>query len=294
MTTLLFNYSQDFTRRVINDPSLERYVWSYHNFGTSYEEPYPQTNIRNDSNQSYVFKRERKPLRFIELEYSTMIFNSEVQGVAPEMDYDLLQQFYLRHNCSKPFIYEHPVYGDMKVRFVKPISLPKKNQNGGGTLQGFSVTLLEMIDTDYIFHPSEDFSGFLEFPCGYYDVEIEYKGNDLAAPLGNNYTMIFKDPKPPIRTFKLSVNGLMYFTKRGKITLGFCPEQNMALLEAFYMQKRLNTVFDFEYAGEIIPVRFKTPLVIPKVIGNTGTINTLELTLVESPYKQYSESENAE
>ena len=37
--------------------------------------------------------------------------------------------------------------------------------------------------------------------------------------------------------------------------------------------------------GEYIPVRFKEPLSIPKVEGNTGIILAVELTLIETPYE---------
>jgi len=132
----------------------------------------------------------------------------------------------------------------------------------------------------------------LPFPCGFYDVEMEYREDTLVAPLGGNYNMIFKDNKPPLRTIKVSVDGLQYFTTpNDELSFSYWPERNAALLEVFYIQNRLKKVFDWEYAGEIIPVRFKEPLTLTKPMANSGILPTIELTLVETPFQQLSKGD---
>lgn len=292
MPTKQFDYSQEFKGRVINDPALKRFIWDNHNFGTAYNEPFAHTSIKSNSSQSYLFSQSAKPVRSFELDFATMIYaGDEVITCPDELNYSKLLAFYLEHGTHKAFIYNHPVYGDVKVRFAKPINLPKKNSNSR-TVQGFNITLIEIIDTDYIFDPSEDLTGIIPFPCGFYDVEIEYRDDSIAAPLGGNYTMIFEDNKPPLRTIKVSVDGLKYFlTECDRLSLSYAPWQNAALLEVFYIQNRLQGIFCWEYAGEIINVRFKEPLALTKPMANSGVLPTVELLLVETPFEQLKESD---
>lgn len=287
-----FDFSQNLKGRVITDPALKRFIWENHNFGTAYREPFIHANVKNNSTQDYVFSQSVKPLRTFELEFTTLFYNGGGLTECPdEYNYSKLQAFYLEHGMHKPFVYPHPVYGDMKVRFGQPIVLPKKNPNGF-SVQGFTVSLIEIIDTDYFFDPTENMEGPIPFPCGFYDVEMEYREDTLVAPLGGNYNMIFKDNKPPLRTIKVSVEGLQYFTTpNDEISFSYFPERNAALLEVFYIQNRLKKVFDWEYAGEIIPVRFKEPLTLTKPAANSGILPTIELTLVESPYQQLAKSD---
>ena len=63
----------------------------------------------------------------------------------------------------------------------------------------------------------------------------------------------------------------------------------MLLLELFYLKNRLSTRFIFNYLGEDIPVRFKEPISIPKVEGNTGVLGTVDLILIETPNKPLTE-----
>lgn len=160
MATKPFNYSQQLVRRVVNNPLLKRFVWDRFNFGTSYNEPYGNINLTNSNSDGYVFTRSAKPIRVFELDFLTMIYKGEGENYAPEpINFNQLVKFYLEHGCHKSFIFEHPVYGDTVVRFSKPMVMPKKNAGGSGAVQNFNLTLVEVIDTDYIFKKGEDFSG---------------------------------------------------------------------------------------------------------------------------------------
>lgn len=287
-----FDFSQVFRGRVITDPTLARFIWENHNFGTSYREPFVHSTVKSNSSQSYIFSESIKPVRIFELEFSTLFYNGNEETNCPdELNYSKLQAFYLTHGLHKAFIYPHPVYGDLKVRFAKPIVLPKKNPNSR-SIQGFTLTLIEIIDTDFFFDPTENLTGDIDFPCGFYDVEIEYNEDTVAAPLGGSYSMIFRDNKPPIRSIKMSIEGLKYFTTPcGALTLSYAPQNNAALLEIFYLQKRLKRVFNMEYAGEIIPVRFKEPLNLTKPMANSGVLPTIEIQLIETPFTELSKGD---
>ena len=286
-----FDFTQRFSRRVINDPRLDRFIWENHNFGTKYLEPFVHASVGPDGGQSFVPYKATKPVRNISLDFPLLLLqeadHAKLTGLAyrPDLDFNSLKDFYLKHKSYKPFIYPHPVYGDMVVRFAKPLALPKKNAGGIGVVQGFTIELQEVVTTDYTFQKDENFEGDIDFPVGYYDVEIEYPDNSNLIPLGGNYTMSFYSIGPDLRTIKLTCSGLKYFIDRKeKIDISCFPETNMALLELFYLKYRLSSRFKFEYLGEEIFVRFQEPLSIPKIDGNTGVISTLELTLIETPY----------
>lgn len=287
-----FNYSQRLKRRVILDSPLERFIWENHNFGTKYIEPFVHANVGSEGGQSFVPYTSNKAVRLFSLDFPLLLLQEADHSIEtgliyrPELNFNELKAFYVRHKSYKPFIYNHPVYGDVVVRFAKPLSLPKKKPGGVGVVEGFTLELQEVVTTDYTFDPLEDFEGDLDFPAEYYDVEIEYPDNSNIIPLGNNYSMSFTSVGRDIRIIKVSCSGLRYmFDSEDRLAFSYCSGENMALLEMFYLKHRLSKKFAFEYLGEIIPVRFKDPLSIPKVEGSTGIISTVELTLVETPYE---------
>lgn len=280
-----FNYT-NLQRRTLSGSSLQSFIWLHHNYGTAYKEPFERVSNRNS--QGYIPDVSVKPVRIFTLNFPILCFDEDSESwlkFSPEFDFSALLDFYKVHQTHTNFIYPHPVYGDIVVRFFKPLALPKKNKDGNGTVQGFSVELIEVITTDYTFHKGENFSGDLPLFLQYYDVEIEYPDNTTIFPLGGNYAMVFEDAQKPLRRFKLTCLGLQYFINQDEeIQLDIEPERNIALLEIFYLKNRLDKVFTFSYRGENIPVRFDTPLNIPMVTGNTGVVGQLELTFIETPY----------
>lgn len=284
-----FNY-QNLQRQVIESNNLSRFIWMHHNFATSYKEPFERVTVGNS--QGYIPDTSVKPVRIFTLNFSTLNIqepdekSNSALRFSPELDFEELKAFYIQHQTHTQFIYPHPVYGDIIVRFFKPLSVPKKNLGGVGSVQAFTVELIEVITTDYTFQKREDFSGDMPLFLEYYDVEIEYPDNTLLIPMGGNYTMVFESTQKPLRKFTLSCVGLRYFLDgpEDEIILDRYPEQNMALLEIFYLKNRLDKVFEFNYMGEVIPVRFNDPLSIPPVGGNLGVINMLQVTFIETPY----------
>ena len=287
-----FNYGQTFQRRVISDSPLERFQWDMFAFDTQYNEPFGHVSLGQASSQGFVPDQAMRPIRIFNLDFSGMKIYDENPGNYPlNTNFNYLYDFYLRHGTHKRFVFEHPVYGDLIVRFGKPLSVPKKTPNGLGSLQTFQILLIESITTHYMFSETESFEGELPFHASFYDVEIDTEEDTLVAPLGGNYEMVFKRAKKPLRTFKLSVQGLRYFLKPdGSLDPSPCPDQNMFLLELFYLKHRLRDRFIFSYMGEDTYVRFKEPISIPKVEGNTGVLGSIELTLIETPNKPIYEA----
>jgi len=56
-----------------------------------------------------------------------------------------LMQFYEDHLSYEPFLYTHPVYGTVTVRFAPdvPLEIPKSQPGGSGMTDSFEVTLVE-------------------------------------------------------------------------------------------------------------------------------------------------------
>lgn len=54
-----------------------------------------------------------------------------------------LEAFYNRHKLHKPFIYPHPVYGNIEARFMDPLKIPEGIVGGNGALEDFTLTLIE-------------------------------------------------------------------------------------------------------------------------------------------------------
>lgn len=283
--------AQDLQRRVINDPSLDRFIWNNHNYSTTYQEPF--NRVQQGDSQGYVPTRTTRPVRIFGLNFATMhIRESNTEQASwlngrPDLDFKKLQQFYIKHQRTKKFIYTHPVYGDLVVRFYKPLSVPKKNPNSVGTVQSFQLELVEVIDTDYIFDKGEDFSPDFNFPFIHYDMEIEYLDSNIIIPLGENYSVVFHQPNPVLRKFKMTIPALRYFLDGDAIILNYMPQLNAAVLEAFYMKYRLDKSFQLQYLGETLNLYFSDPIKIPEIVGNTGQTAPLELSFIEAAYPDF-------
>ena len=286
----IWDYNQNLTKRVINDPSLDRFIWMQHNFSTKYIEPY--TYIQMNDNQGMTLKTENRPYRSFELSFPLLhLKDSTTAGKSwldshPELDFGALRSFYLAKGLHRKFIYPHPVYGDMVVRFAKALSMPKKNIEGTGTVQPFTLALVEVVTTDYMYFPSETFFPELPYQFVNNDVEIKYPADAGSLGLGKNYQITFRDTQPPVRKFTVTLPAMKYYVAQGTDmvtmnTAAECRETNMWLLEMFYMKYRLSKPFVFNYLDEDINVQFMTPLEIPNMVGNAGLTDAIVLNLIE-------------
>jgi hypothetical protein len=64
---------------------------------------------------------------------------------SPEYNAQLLVDFYERHWSHQKFIYPHPLYGDITVKFApeEPLQIPKTQEGGMGVTDSFQITLVE-------------------------------------------------------------------------------------------------------------------------------------------------------
>lgn len=65
-------------------------------------------------------------------------------NVNPDLNAGRLDAFYARHRLFKPFYFNHPKYGVVKVRFNEPLKLGEPTKNGGGVVENVQLKLIEV------------------------------------------------------------------------------------------------------------------------------------------------------
>jgi len=201
---------------------------------------------------------------------------------SPRLNFALLDRFYRTHRTAESFIYPHPTYGNLKVRFQEPLTLPKGLPGGNGFLTGVEVKLLEIPtyasikgnrapgDLD---SPTLEGKRVFDFPR--HQLEIQYAPEGVNIPLGGGYQLRVRPAKPEARTLTLSfATMLRRLTPAGKLDWQTLPGDNLNRLEYFYSLHRNTETFWYEHplCGRLL-VRFAGELVSPQGIprGNGWT-----------------------
>ena len=273
-----------YSQRLSGRTDLDRFVWCAHNYSTQYVELY--TRVSNSTSQGVVNRGEHQPTRLFTLSFETLI-NSESlnRSRTSGLSFKTLEEFYYKHGMHSQFIYCHPVYGDLVVRFNKPLATPKSRGRGKGSVEPFTLEFIEVLSSPYVLHPLEKTLNFgRSFPFTGYNVEVINPEDANVVALGGSHQMVFRDRQKIIRKFRLNFSVLQYHITRNGLSFYKGASYNCLLLEAFYLRYRLDIPFLLDYAGEKIPVVFSEPLKIPQPTGNTGCILGLELELVENPH----------
>lgn len=219
-----------------------------------------------------------------------------------------LEWMYNIHKTVKPFLFDHPVYGSLMVRFAEPLKVPKGTKGGQAALEGVSITLIEVQDTtkvnetrisalylmtnvlgplhyinvdkDYWVTDNRD---IFDYP--YHLISTEYEAEDTSLTLGGNYQYVVRGSKPEERVFTLYFEGLKYELNQGELLSYVSGDSQLSMhhLENFYYWFRLDIPFYYIHPtyGKI-KVRFKEPLKIPKLRANgNGWTESFTVTLVE-------------
>lgn len=272
--------------RVIDNDSLQRFNWPFHNYSTEYTEPFQR--VDNGTSQGTVVRKTAVPRRKFTLSFTTLYdFDNATEtqtACDPRLSFKALKAFYAAHGTYKSFIYPHPLYGDIVVRFNQPLTVPYKRQNGLGSVNDFTLELVEVITQDYVLRPDE--TVLTDFPFYFINhiVEVVYPQDSTVIPLGDNYEMVVKDRQRRLRRFTLRFPVMMYPVHTGLPDFRISKQINMLLLEIFYLRHRLTERFIYPYLDELIPVTFAEPLKIPAITGNQGQLMDVEIQLIETPY----------
>lgn len=127
--------------------ALETFAWPYHRCRTEY----PESGFRLRLGGGYTFAAapDAPDQRVFVLSFPVMYYYLTAageldRGRTPELNFLLLEEFYQRHRLFKRFLYPHPVWGPRTVRFHQPLKTPDGVVGGGGALEAFEVSLIEL------------------------------------------------------------------------------------------------------------------------------------------------------
>jgi hypothetical protein len=273
----------------------------YFNIETEYQ--VTRANVTFEGGYQYATPRtgygDNNDLRVFTLSIPVMRYYFGSQGQLL-VDYERstnfawLEWMYNIHKLVKPFFFDHPVYGQLKVRFTEPLKVPKGLKGGQAALEGVELRLLEVRDTYVVpnkvlgphFALNLDVNYWQEhnlFNFPHHLISTEYGSEDTVLSLGGNYQYTVRGSKPEQRVFTLYYEGLKYTPNYDLLDLAVEPELNAAYLENFYYWYRLELPFYYIHPtyGRI-KVRFKEPLKIPKLRENgNGWTESFTITLVE-------------
>ena len=126
---------------------MATFNFPYHTFSTEN----PETGFRAKFGGSYVFTAvpDSPDQRVFKLNYPIMKFFTSPDGSVNSTDSPLINMktmidFYHEHKLHKTFVYEHPIYGNVNVKFNKPLPEPLGIPNGQGAVESFEVELVEI------------------------------------------------------------------------------------------------------------------------------------------------------
>lgn len=130
-----------------HDNPVVDFTWIYHRYSTTY----PDSGKRVQLGNSYQFSAEPDgpDQRGFTLYFDTMRYFVTSGGAVdkttfPAINFALLEDFYKANRLWRTFTYVHPVYGQLNVKFNKPLEVPKGIPDGGGALEPFSIDLIEV------------------------------------------------------------------------------------------------------------------------------------------------------
>ena len=131
---------------------MQVFDFPYHRW----EVKYPESSIRVQFGNNFTFtaKPDAPDLRVITLTFPSLKYyppTIDGQGNAtpdlstnPKINLASLEDFYQTHRLHTTFIYRSPIYGDLKVRFNRPLEIPQGNVNGDGSVNDVKVELIEV------------------------------------------------------------------------------------------------------------------------------------------------------
>ena len=127
--------------------ALVTFDFPYHLFETVN----PDTGFRGQFGGSYIFSAgpDSPDQRMFKLTFEAMKFYTDELDVLDatvylETNMKRLIDFYQAHKLHISFIYPQPVYGDIEVKFNKPLPEPKGIKGGDGVIEGFEIELVEI------------------------------------------------------------------------------------------------------------------------------------------------------
>lgn len=125
--------------------ALETFSFPYHTQATDY----PDSGFRAKLGNSYEFTAPppAPDQRVFSLSFPLLKYFVSAGAITlvtrPEINMAVLEAFYNRHKTYKTFIYPHPVYGNVNVKFSKPLKIPKGTEGADGAIHNIEIELTE-------------------------------------------------------------------------------------------------------------------------------------------------------
>lgn len=122
------------------------FEFPYHTVST--EHPVSGVQMQLGNSYEYASEPTAPDQRIFHLQFAVMKYYKNPEGevdatINPELNIKALSDFYEVHKLWKTFDYPHPVYGTVKVRFSKPLVIPKGAPGGGGAHFDIALTFKE-------------------------------------------------------------------------------------------------------------------------------------------------------
>lgn len=131
--------------------AVQRFNFPYHKVKTEY--PESSVRVQFGSNFTFTAKPDSEDMRNFILTFPVMKAFEPTENddgtkspdlsSDPQINIAVLEKFYQDHRLHTTFIYPHPHYGDVKVKFNKPLKIPEGQTGGDGAIKNITVELME-------------------------------------------------------------------------------------------------------------------------------------------------------
>lgn len=128
---------------------MDTYNFPYYTFETQN----PDVGIRVQLGGGYVFSAppSAPDQRIFSLKYPQGAFvwyctpgtETPDATINPTRNMKALSNFYQAHKLHKSFLWVHPIYGELVVKFSKPLKEPEGLSGGTGALKALDIELME-------------------------------------------------------------------------------------------------------------------------------------------------------
>jgi len=126
---------------------MDTFQWMKHLFETQY--PDSSTRIQFGKGYTFAAPPTAPDQRVFRLYFKGFKYYVNTDGTLDittnQYDDNLgaLETFYQTHRLSQNFLYIHPAWGSVTVKFFKPLQVPKGIASGNGMVEDFTIDLME-------------------------------------------------------------------------------------------------------------------------------------------------------
>lgn len=259
----------------------------YHRVGVEYVEA--QVNTAIGRGFQMALPPQAPTVRVFTVLFETMRYYYNTDGTLdletePELNFGRLEDWYRFFRTTRPFWYNHPVFGLVKVRFREPLQAPLGIPGGLGLLQSFSIQLVEDPFTETKFNQALSF-GENDFIFMNHLYSHRYISGETLIPLGGGFSYGIRTGTGEQRVLTLQFATMRFLrTDAGEVEVLEDPVNNAGRLLAFYLQNRMHRSFLYPHpVYGPIRVRFNQPLKFPEgAPNNLGYLPSFSVELIES------------